>query len=154
MTIYEKLIGAGLADQIDHHESDLYVFISSQSTKIIGDWLLENNYGKESFISAFTDQITGKRMFDIPFAYDPWWAEKCKRQNPHPAPKWATLYNADYIRTIEDEEKTRNYEVIFQIDGVRRYCFISADSIEEALGVFFQHHPDVTYNDVVDHCEA
>lgn len=152
MTLYQKLLSAGLAHDIAHHESDLYVVVSPQSTKIIYEWLLENNYLKEAFLSVFTDQINGKRTYDIPFQYDPWWVKKLAH---HQKPEWASFYDADWIRTVKvDGDKKANYEVIFQINGVRRYCRIPANTVEEALGVFFTLHPDVTYEDVIDHCEV
>lgn len=152
MTLFQKLINAGLESDISHHDSDLYVVVSSKSTNVIYEWLLENNYHKEVFLSVFTDQITGKRTYDVPFQYDPWWATKIAHR---PKPEWAAFYDAEQNRTVKaNGEKKANYEVIFQVDGVRRYCHIPADTIEEALGVFFTLHPDVTYEDVVDHCEA
>lgn len=45
------------------------------------------------------------------------------------------------------------YEIIFDIDGKRRYCFVDAVSMDEALGNFFRNHEGVRYDDIVDHME-
>lgn len=76
MTLYNMLVNAGLSEDIFNHESDLYICVSPASTKIIYEWLKENGYFEKSFLSTFTDQITGKKMYDIPFQYDPWWSDK------------------------------------------------------------------------------
>jgi hypothetical protein len=58
---------------------------------------------------------------------------------------------------LEDDEnefgETGRYEVIFDVDSVRYYCFIDARSMDEALGNFFRNHPNVTYSMLVDHME-
>jgi len=71
MTLYQRLCEAGLEDQIDHHCSDLYVFVTPQTTEIIEQWILDTGYHK-TFYDKFVDQVTGKLMYDIPFQYDPW----------------------------------------------------------------------------------
>lgn len=76
MTLYNMLISAGLAEDIDHHESDLYVYVSPKSTAVIYDWLKENGYSEKAFLSTFTDQMTGRTMYDVPFQYDPWWVDR------------------------------------------------------------------------------
>ena len=45
------------------------------------------------------------------------------------------------------------YEIIFKHEGMTRYCFIDASSMDEALGNFFRHHPDVSYDEIVEHME-
>lgn len=45
------------------------------------------------------------------------------------------------------------FEVVFDFDGERYYCYIDAYTVEEALGIFFMLHENVTYNHVVDHFE-
>lgn len=45
------------------------------------------------------------------------------------------------------------FEVVFDFDGERYYCYIDANTVEEALGRFFRLHENVTYNHVVDHFE-
>ena len=62
-------------DDIFHHNSDLYVFVSELTTNVIKEWCKINGYKfdeirKDSFLlSTFNDQITGKQMYDIAFQY-------------------------------------------------------------------------------------
>ena len=46
------------------------------------------------------------------------------------------------------------YEIIFDFNGVRRYCFVDAVSMDEALGNFFRNHHNVAYNNIVEHMEV
>lgn len=70
MSIYIELKEAGIP--IDNHESDLYVLVTPESSKIV------ERYRKNRVIcvSTFRSNIDGKTWFDIPFCYDPYW-NKC-----------------------------------------------------------------------------
>ena len=46
------------------------------------------------------------------------------------------------------------YEIIFDVDKQRYYCFVDAINMDEALGIFFRNHPHITYEVVVDHMEV
>ena len=46
------------------------------------------------------------------------------------------------------------YEIIFDFNGVRRYCFVDAASMDEALGNFFRNHHNVAYDNIVEHMEV
>lgn len=73
-TLYQMLLAAGYPEsQMGHHESDLYVFVSPITQRIINQWCKANGYHRHLFVNTFYDQVTGKLMYDIPFAYDPWW---------------------------------------------------------------------------------
>lgn len=75
-TLIEMLIEAGYPkEQIHHHDSDLYIFVTPLTTKVLEDWCKENGWNvglvkKESLLfSVFTDNITGQKMYDIAFQY-------------------------------------------------------------------------------------
>ena len=51
------------------------------------------------------------------------------------------------------DEYLSSYSVIFDVAGKRYYCFIATANMTEALGLFFKHHPHITYGMVVDHVE-
>lgn len=57
----------------------------------------------------------------------------------------------DICYPMIDELET--YEVIFDFDGERYYCYIDALNVNEALGIFFVNHENITYSHVVDHFE-
>ena len=80
----ETLVDAGYpADQFGHHESVLYVYAEVDglfTREIIGKWFFDRGYVPSLFVDAFTDQITGRRMWDVAFQYTPWWAEHCGKE--------------------------------------------------------------------------
>lgn len=69
-TLMQRLIDAGYPrDQMDHHSSDLYVFVTPITTKVIEEWCAENGYSKDWHCPKFKDQITGRQMYDCAFQY-------------------------------------------------------------------------------------
>lgn len=74
--LMERLLEAGYPpEDIDHHDSDLYVYATPLTTKVITEWADENGYDSSLrdgvFVQKFKDQITGKMMYDIAFQYIP-----------------------------------------------------------------------------------
>ncbi len=69
MTLLEELEAAQIPT--DHHESDLYVLATPQAWQIIRKHMGEH----WTQVQAFTSQkpFDGRRWFDVPFAYDPFW---------------------------------------------------------------------------------
>lgn len=44
MTLMEAILESGYPPQdIDHHESDLYVFVTKETTQVINDWFKQHN---------------------------------------------------------------------------------------------------------------
>lgn len=69
-TLMERLLEAGYPEsEMDHHESDLYVYVTPLTTKVIDEWCKENGFSKNWHCPTFTDQITGKKMYDCAFMY-------------------------------------------------------------------------------------
>lgn len=75
-SLMERLLEAGYSPKdIDHHDYDLYVYVTPLTTKIIAEWA--NDYGYSGnlrdklFVQTFRDQITGRKMYDIAFQYIP-----------------------------------------------------------------------------------
>jgi hypothetical protein len=58
-------------EQIDHHDSDLYIMVTPESKKLINKYEFKNNV--TTFISAFAPFVP---WYDIPFAYTPYWDRK------------------------------------------------------------------------------
>lgn len=70
MTLLERLIAAGYPkDQVFHHCSDLYVFVTPLTKTIIDHWCKEKGLSKPLHVSVFNDQVTGKPMYDIAFQW-------------------------------------------------------------------------------------
>ena len=77
----EKLEEAGYPREqmfSDCESSDLYVFVTPLTKRVIDKWLKENGWSKDPFVKTFNDQITGKPMYDIAFQYTPYWEEKAR----------------------------------------------------------------------------
>lgn len=76
ITLMEKLIESGYpANEIYHHCSDLYIFVTPLTKKVVDEWFKKQKLKRHLFVSTFTDQITGKLMYDCAFQYDPYWAK-------------------------------------------------------------------------------
>ena len=76
LPILERLLAAGYPkDQVFHHDTDLYVFVTDLTRKVIDEWMKEqfSNIRIEnapSFLfTVFIDQVTGKPMFDLAFQW-------------------------------------------------------------------------------------
>ena len=79
---------------------------------------------------------------------------------------WKSEYfddNGGPIRDLDREEDENfcpekddigRYEIVFDRDGKRYYCFVDAVSMDEALGNFFRNHGDVRYEEVWEHMEV
>ena len=74
-SLMERLLEAGYPpEDIDHHDYDLYVYITPLTTRVLKAWMKDNNYTDNlygSFIQKFRDQITGRMMYDVAFQYIP-----------------------------------------------------------------------------------
>ena len=68
--LMQRFLDAGYNKaEMYHHESDLYVFVTPVTTKVINEWSKENGYGKNWHCPIFTDQVTGRQMYDCAFQY-------------------------------------------------------------------------------------
>ena len=76
-TLMQRLLDAGVSrDYMDHHYSDLYVFVSPVTKRVIEEWCKENGYSRSWHCPIFIDNVTGALMYDCYFAYDPYWEDK------------------------------------------------------------------------------
>lgn len=75
--LMQRLLDAGYpAEDIEHHESDLYVFVTPLTKKVIEEWCQEHGYDRKWQCPIFKDQVSGRGMYDCAFQYSDWWAEK------------------------------------------------------------------------------
>ena len=75
-SLMERLLEAGYShEDIEHHYSDLYVYITPLTTRVLTEWADENGYDRNLrdgvFVQKFRDQITGRMMYDVAFQYIP-----------------------------------------------------------------------------------
>lgn len=80
-SLMERLLEAGYPpEDIHHYYSDLYIYVTPLTTKVITEWADENGYDSNLrdgvFVQTFRSQIDGRKMYDIVFQYDPFWDEK------------------------------------------------------------------------------
>ena len=69
-TLMEMLIEAGYPkEEMDHHDSDLYVYVTPLTTKVIEEWCKAHDYRMAWHCPTFRDQITGKMMYDCAFQW-------------------------------------------------------------------------------------
>ena len=72
-TIYELATARMAPEEIDSHESDLYLKKTEVSEALVAEYQHRDN------VTTFVDQIEGILWYDVPFAYDPFWIEKEQR---------------------------------------------------------------------------
>ena len=78
MTLYERLVKVLTPEQIDHWQSDLYVKVTPESKKIVEEFRNLEDASKRITATTFKDQINNELWYEIAFAYDPYWIEKCR----------------------------------------------------------------------------
>lgn len=68
MTLKEMLLNAGYPrEEIFHHYSDMYVYVTELTTRVITEWCKANGFNKNWHCPTFKDQITGRLMYDCHF---------------------------------------------------------------------------------------
>ncbi len=67
MKIFQDAKALGI--ETDNHESDLYIPVTNETRKLVAQYEHKNS------VTTFISQIDGTLWFDIPFAYDPWFAD-------------------------------------------------------------------------------
>ena len=67
-SIYNEAVKIMSPEQIDGHESDLYLMVTPESKKLVADY--EYKFSVKTFVSAIAPHVL---WYDIPFAYAPYW---------------------------------------------------------------------------------
>ena len=68
--LMQRLLDAGYPkDEMYHHYSDLYVYATPLTKRVIEKWADENGYNRQHHCPLFRDQITGRPMYDCAFQY-------------------------------------------------------------------------------------
>lgn len=75
--LMDMLLEAGYPEsEMDHHESDLYVYVTPLTTKVIDEWCTENNFSKDWHCPIFVCNQTGRFMYDCHFCYYKYWEDR------------------------------------------------------------------------------
>ena len=75
-SFYETLLSSEYPrENISNHESDMYVYVTPLTTKLVKEFWPDDGM-RELFVKKFKDNVTGRHMYDIAFAYDPYWKDK------------------------------------------------------------------------------
>ena len=64
-SIYKQLQAANVP--LSSHESDLYAMVTPESAAIVKAYKFKGN------VTTFQNNVDGKRWYDIPFAFEPYW---------------------------------------------------------------------------------
>ncbi len=82
-SLMSRLLDAGFhTDELGHHYSDLYIPATPLADAVINEWLKDNGWKRELFVTEFSDRVTGNRMYDVPFQYDPFWVFLRREDKP------------------------------------------------------------------------
>lgn len=79
-SLFSRLKDTGC--QIDSWQSDLYVPVAPETQAAIEAFEAEGGISNKT---TFVSQIDGKRWYDLPFAYQPYWDEKAGSENAEAA---------------------------------------------------------------------
>lgn len=75
-SLYEALLSSGYPkEDIFNHESDMYVYVTPLTTRLVEEFWPDDGM-RELFVKKFKDNVTGSHMYDVAFAYDPYWKDK------------------------------------------------------------------------------
>lgn len=70
MTFIQTLLDNGYPEnEMYHHGTDLYIFVTPLTTKIVKEYCNNNKYAIDWHFPTFKDQITGRLMYDCAFQY-------------------------------------------------------------------------------------
>ena len=77
-SLYQCFLDGGIPpEELDHHESDLYVKVSFKSKRILEEY--QKSTGNRCFADVFKAIDGSGLWYDIAFAYDPFWIAAAKR---------------------------------------------------------------------------
>ena len=69
MDIYQKAVESMQGNEIDHHQSDLYLKVTPVSEVLVKNYEFKNN------VKRFYCRLDKSSWFDIPFGYTPFWSK-------------------------------------------------------------------------------
>ena len=115
-SLYQQLLAAGV--ELDNHESDLYVKVTPESTRILEEAGIAVD-GHNA--SVFTSQTDGQQWYDLPFKYEPFWRAKMRaadnRHQPTVDIRHPMLEMGDKIGTLQDSVRGESVMVDDRVLG-------------------------------------
>jgi len=68
--LMKRLLDAGYPRSLmDHHETDLYIYVTPDTTKVIKQWCKDNKFDMAWHCPVFCEEKTGRPMYDCAFQY-------------------------------------------------------------------------------------
>ena len=138
--IYHQALQKMAPDEIDHHESDLYLKKNKVSDELISNYDFKNN------VTIFRDRIDGVLWYDIPFAY-PKYRELDKKVDESLVLRLKKLTEGDVINFADfkrQKEAQKNLDNALQINIKKiiiKWC-------ETAFGNrFFKDNEEMSYEE-------
>lgn len=80
-TLMQELLDAGYPkDQMFHHESDLYIYVTPLTTKVVEEFYKKKGWNRNWHAPVFRSETDGELMYDCYFQFYDYWNEKCGRE--------------------------------------------------------------------------
>ena len=70
--LYDEIVKVTTPEQRGNWTSDLQCKVTKDTTAVI------ERYKYKHLVTTFRSAIDGTLWYEIPFAYTPWWEERCK----------------------------------------------------------------------------
>lgn len=80
-TLMLELLDAGYPrEQMFNHESDLYIYVTPLTTKVVEEFYEKKGWSVYWQAPTFWSETDGKLMYDCHFQFDDYWNEKRGRR--------------------------------------------------------------------------
>ncbi len=68
--LMQRLLEAGYPrEDMEHYGSDLYIYVTPETTKVIEQWCKEHGYDRACHCPTFFEKTSGRWMYDCAFQY-------------------------------------------------------------------------------------
>lgn len=154
--LFLRLQEAGIPkEDIDHHESDLYVRVTNKTRQVIEDYCRERNIPVfKTFKSAIEPH---DNWYDCPFNYLPFWEERCGQKHQPTVAEIESAYRNLYAYQEEaaEEDYLEHLEANFHPADINWTSSIK--SLKECLRslaneVYDDIGDEDAYNEVLEQC--
>ena len=71
-SLMKRLLDAGYPlEEMSHHYSDLYVYVTPLTERVVKEWCKDMGYRQEHLCPIFISNTDGRKMYDCAFSYEP-----------------------------------------------------------------------------------